>query len=132
MVKVVSGRTVAAVTSLIFVWLLAGCQQPQTPNEKQARLLAAENLQLKQKLAVQQRELQLLQKAAGLKTQQQEQELAKCRAREEQLQQDLDKGIAERAGDVTAKVIDENAKLRQEVERLRAQLKKSKVEPNQP
>lgn len=132
MVKTLSGRAVAAVTSIIVAALFAGCQQPQTPNEKQARLLAAENIQLKERLTNQQAKMETLQKQQAQKLQQQEQELATCRARAEQLQKDLETGIAERVKDVTTKVMDENARLRKEIETLQAQIKKLKAEPGQP
>jgi DNA anti-recombination protein RmuC len=131
MVNVLSGRFVAVVTSILVVAMLAGCQQAQTPNEKQARLLAAENLQLKERLAGQQTRMETLQKQQAQKIQQQEQELSRCRARVEQLLKDLETGIAERIRDVTAKVIDENARLRKEIERLQAELQKLKADPNQ-
>jgi uncharacterized protein YaiL (DUF2058 family) len=132
MVRTLSGRVVAAVTLIIVAAALAGCQQPQTPSEKQARLLAAENLQLKDRLASQQTKMDTLQKQQALKLQQEQWELSKCRARVEQLQKDLEKGIAERVGDVTMKVMDENARLRKQIESLQAQLKNLKAEPNQP
>jgi len=129
--RTLSGRIVPAVMFAL-VTVLAGCQQPQTPNEKQARLLAAENLQLKKQLADQQAKLASLQKQQTQRIQQQEEELSKCRARAEQLQKDLEKGIGERVRDVTAKVMDENASLRKQIESLQARLKKLKAEPNQP
>ena len=132
MVKTISGRVVTAVTSFIVAAVLAGCQQPQTPSEKQARLLAAENIQLKRQLADQRTQMETLQKQQNQKLQQQDQDLSKCQARAEQLQKDLDKGIAERVGDVTTKVMDENARLRKQIESLQSKLKKPKAEPNQP
>lgn len=129
MVNGFSGRVVAVITACIIAAMLAGCQQP-TPNEKQARLLAAENIQLKERLANQQARAETTQKQQAQKVQQQEQELSKCRARAEQLQKDLEKGIAERVRDVTTKVMDENARLRKEIERLQAEIKKLKADPN--
>ncbi len=131
MVNGLSGRAIAAITLFIVAATLAGCQQPQTPNEKQARLLAAENIQLKERLANQQSRMETLQKQQTQKLQRQEQELSKCRARSEQLQKDLETGIAERVKDVTTKVMDENARLRKEIETLQAEIKKLKAEPNQ-
>jgi len=127
MVKTLSGCVVAAVTLFVTIATLVGCQQP-TPNEKQARLLAAENAELKQKLA----RTETQQKQQAKKLQQTEWELSKCRSQADLLQKDLEKGVTERAGDVTAKVIDENARLRKEIERLQSELKKPKAEPNQP
>jgi len=126
MAKTLSSRIIAAVTCFV-VAILAGCQQP-TPNEKQARLLAAENTELKQKLA----RAETQQKQQAKKLQQTEWELSKCRSQADLLQKDLEKGVTERAGDVTAKVIDENARLRKEIERLQSELKKPKAEPNRP
>lgn len=126
--KTLSGRGVAAVTCFVVAVVLAGCQQQQqTPNEKQARLLAAENTELKQKLASQQNRMETLQKQQAQRLQQQEQELSQCRARAEQLQKDLEKGIAERVGDVTTKVMDENARLRKEIKDLQAEIEKLKT-----
>ncbi len=130
MVNGLSGRMVAAVTLLVVAAMLAGCQQPQTPDEKQARLLAAENIQLKERLTSQQARVETAQKQQGQKLQQQEQELSKCRARAEQLQKDLEKGIAERVQDVTTKVMDENVRLRKEIERLQSEIEKLKADPN--
>ena len=130
MVNGLSGRIVAAVTLFVVAAMLAGCQQPQTPDEKQARLLAAENIQLKERLASQQAGWRTAQKQQGQKLQQQEQELSKCQARAEQLQKDLEKGIAERVRDVTTKVMDENARLRKEIERLQSEIEKLKADPN--
>jgi len=131
MVKMLSGRVIAAITCFVVAAILAGCRQP-TPTEKQARLLAAENVELKQKLAGQQARMETQQKQQALKLQQAQWDLSKCRSRAELLQKDLEKGIAERVGDVTAKVIDENSRLRKEIQRLQSELKKPKPEPNQP
>jgi DNA anti-recombination protein RmuC len=127
MARRLSGRTIAAVTLLIVAALLAGCQQP-TPNEKQARLLAAENRELKQKLAGQQTRIEAQQKQQAEKLQQAQWDLSKCRSRADLLQKDLEKDIAERAGDVATRVMDENARLRKEIEDLRAQIEKLKAQ----
>ena len=111
---------------ILLAALLAGCGQPQTPNEKQARLLAAENTELKQKLAGQQTRMETLQKQQAQKLQQAEWELSKCRSRAELLQKDLEKGITERVSDVTTKVIDENARLRKQIDQLQGEIDRLK------
>lgn len=103
---------------------LAGCQQPQQqepPNEKQARLLAAQSADLKKALAAKDAEIASLRQKHAQAIQQRDAELAKCKARIEALQKDLDKGIAERVDRLTTPVIDENAKLRKEIEQLKKQ-----------
>ena len=126
--KRLSGRVVVAVTSFIVAAALAGCQQP-TPSEKQARLLAAENIDLKHRLAEQQKQIAALRQKHSEEVTKRDQEAARCQARIEALQKDLQKGIAERVGDVTTKVMDENAQLRKEVEGLRAEIEKLKGRP---
>ena len=130
--KALSRRVVTAVMWFVVAALLAGCEQPQTPNEKQARLLAAENMHLKERLKRQQAQMETLQKEDAKRIQRQQQELAQSRARSEQLQKDLNKHIDERIRDVTKKVMDDNARLRKETERLQAELKKRESEPKQP
>ena len=129
--KTLSGRVIVAVTSFIVAAALAGCQQP-TPSEKQTRLLAAENIDLKARLADQHKQIAALQQKHSEELLKRDQEAARCQTRLEAMQKDLQKGIAERVGDVTTKVMNENAQLRKENERLRAELKKLKPEPNRP
>ncbi len=106
---------------------LAGCQQPEAPNEKQARLFAAENRDLQQKLAAQQTEIQVLRQKHAQELRQRDDDIARCKARIEALQKDLEKGIAERVGGVTTTLMNENARLRKEVEDLKAQIEKLKA-----
>jgi uncharacterized protein HemX len=116
------------VTLAVAVFVFAGCQpQPATPNEKQARLLAAQNRDLEQQLTARQAEIQALQQKQAAELRRRDEELAKCKARIDALQKDLEKNVAERVRSVTAAVMDENAKLRQEVADLKAQIEKLKA-----
>jgi outer membrane murein-binding lipoprotein Lpp len=123
--------TSGIVAAVFAVVCLAGCQQPQretqTPNEKQARLLAAQSADLQQQLAAYQAQIESLRQKHAQELGQRDEELARCKARIEALQKDIEKGIAERVSGVTTKLLEENAKLRQEVERLNAQIEKAKV-----
>ncbi len=123
-----------AVVTIIAVVVVAICasgcqQQAQTPNEKQARLLAAQSADLQQELAACKAEIETLRQKHAQELRQRDEELAQCKARIEALQKDIDKGIAERVGDVATRLLDENAKLRKEVERLKAQVDRLKVAP---
>jgi cell division protein FtsB len=119
-----------AAVGLVFALVpAAGCRREQRtppPGEKQARLLAAQNVELKDRLAEKQAQIESLQREHARQLRQRQKELAQCRARNTALQQDLDKGIAERVKSVTARVVDENAKLRREIEVLRAEIVKLK------
>ncbi len=113
----------AAVIAAMF---LAGCRQPQqetqASNERQARLLAAQSADLQQQLAARQAEIETLQQKHVQDLRQRDEELARCKARIEALQKDIETGIAERVRGVTTRLLEENAKLRQEVEQLTAQI----------
>ncbi len=116
------------VTLAVAILVFGGCQpQPATPNEKQARLLAAQNRDLEQQLNARQAEIKALQQKQADELRRRDEELAKCKARIDTLQKDLDKNVAERVRSVTVAVMDENAKLRQEIAGLKAQLEKLKA-----
>jgi hypothetical protein len=126
--------SISAVLVTIVAMFLAGCQQPQqqeVPNEKQARLLAAQSADLQKALAAKDAEIAALRQKHAQDVQQRDAELAKCKARIEALQKDVAKGIAERVDRVTTPVIDENAKLRKEIEQLKGEIQelKKQAEP---
>jgi len=113
--------------SVIFVAALtAGCQREQAPNEKQARLLAAQNVELKGRIAAQEAQIKTLRQEHAEKIQAQGELLAQYKNQNETLRKDLRDGIAARVEDVTAAVMNENAKLRREIEQLRAEVEKLK------
>ena len=120
------GICVAVVVAMVFT----GCQQPQeAPSQQQARLLAAQDADLQKQLAARQAEIATLQQKHAKELRQRDLELLQCRARIDALQKDLEKGIDERVKSVTATVMDENAKLRQEVEQLKAQSREAQSAP---
>lgn len=104
--------------------LVAGCQQQEAPNEKQARLVAARNIELQEQLAARQVQTAALQQEYEEELRTRDEELAQCRARIETLQKDVEKGIAERVTGVTATLMNENARLRAEVESQQAESKR--------
>ena len=116
-------RCFGLAAGLLFISLLAGgCHREATPETKQARLIAAENMQLQKSLTDRDTEMDRLRTEHARALKQKEDELTACRARIENLERDLQKGIAERVNSVTAAVMAENARLRQEIEQLKAQL----------
>jgi hypothetical protein len=115
------------VASLVLLVLLpAGCQRERTASQKQARLLAAHNVELKQKVAAQEAQIEAMRREHTEKLKQQDKLLSHYRARNEALQKDLQKGIAQRVDDVTSAVMNDNARLRQEIEQLKAEIEKLK------
>jgi len=103
----------------------AGCRQAQRqepPNEKQARLLAAQSDDLRKALAAKDAEIAALRNKHAQHLQQRDEELAGLQARVKALQKEIDKGIAERVGSLTTAIMDDNARLRREIEGLKAQI----------
>ncbi len=119
-------------TTALVAMVLAGCQQqqqqaPEPPNERQARLLAAQSADLQQQLAARQAEIDALRKKHTQELRQRDEELARCKARIELLQKDIEKGIAERVSGVATALLEDNAKLRKEIERLHAEIERLKA-----
>jgi len=124
--------------------MITGCQarNEPAPNQRQARLLAAQNVDLQQRMRDVQAELESLRQQCAEKLQQKNKELAGCEARNELLKKDLETGITERVAGVTDTVIQENVRLRKEnnsrkteierlgsaVERLQGQNRRQKDE----
>jgi len=116
-------RSLVLIAGLLMVSLPAGgCRREQTPDTKQARLIAAESMQLKQRLASLEDEIDTLRAQHAQDLAQRADQLAACQQRVEALERDLQKGIAERVNSVTAAVMAENARLRREIEELKKQL----------
>src|SRR3974390_3004012 len=124
-------RILGALVTLMAVFFFTGCQQPQpeAPNQQQARLLAAENADLRKQLEARQAGIKALKEKDTQELRKREQELIKCKVRIDALQQELKTKIDQRVRTLTATVLDENAKLRQEVEQLKAQIEKLKAAP---
>lgn len=108
-----------AIASL--VGLGSGCQNNETPEAKQARLIAAESLQLKKQLADREAEMARLKADHTRTIEQLQMQLTACQKRIESLEKDLQKGIAQRVDSVMGTVMAENARLRKELEMLKAQ-----------
>jgi len=124
-------RLLSVLAVLVAALFLTGCQQSQqaAPNQQQARLLAAQNADLQKQLEARQAELKTLQEKSTQELRKRDQELIRCKVRIDSLEEDLKKRIDQRVKTITATVLDENAKLRQEVEQLKAELAKLKTAP---
>jgi len=111
---------------VIVVMWFAGCRQPEAPSQQRARLLVAQDAELQKQLAARDAQIEALQQKHAQELRLRDQELIRCKVRISDLQRDLQKGIDERIKSITTAVMDENAKLRQEVEQLKAEIKKRK------
>jgi len=123
---------VAAVVGLL-LGLGSGCRQEATPDTKQARLIAAESMQLRKQLAARDAEIEELKVRHAKEIEQRQEQLTACQKRVEALEKDLEAGIAARVESVVATMMDENARLRKEIESLRAEIAALKAQsPSQP
>ena len=114
---------------LVCLWATGCQQQQQAPSEKQARLLAAQNVDLNERLADLEGQIESLQRQHAEQLEARAAELARCQGRNEALQEDIRQGIAVRVKDVTDAVMTENARLREEITSLRAEIDKLKDAP---
>ncbi len=115
------------------VGLGSGCQNNEAPEAKQARLIAAESLQLRKQLADRDAEIARLEADHAKVIEQTQAQLAACQERIEALQKDLQEGIAQRVDSVATALMAENARLRKELETLRTEIETLKAQqPAQP
>jgi chromosome segregation ATPase len=119
----------------------AGCQQIrdrfEPPEVRRARLIAAQYMELEKSLADLDAKIENLRTQYEQQIKEKEEQLAAYRQKVEGFQNDVQQAISERVNQVTATVLNENAKLRKEVESLRAQLEQrmgigAQTSPNQP
>jgi len=111
----------------------SGCGQETTPEAKQARLIAAESVQLRKQLADCETEKEHIKARYADEIGQREVQLAACQNRIEALEKDFQDGIARQVGSVMAAVMSENARLRREIETLRAEIESVRgPQPSQP
>lgn len=96
--------------------LIVGCRSHETPGTKQARLIAAQNRELSEQLSERDAEIARLKAQYAEDIARRDEELATCRRRIESLRADL----AKRVDSVMASVMAENARLRREIESLKA------------
>lgn len=100
------------VTIAVFI-LIAGCDQQNQSNTRKSRLVAVENLKLKEQL--QQRDNQIKRKEELLK---------QCWQEKKALQNQLGKERREELNDVFGDILEHSQKLQQENKELKARVKK--------
>jgi chromosome segregation ATPase len=122
----------ALLVGCMFGWA-SGCRQDKAPEARQARLIAAESMQLRKQLAERDAEIEEIEARHTKEIEQRQEQLAACQKRITVLQRDLEQGVARRVDSVMAAVMAENARLRKEVETLRAEIQTLKAQrPVQP
>jgi chromosome segregation ATPase len=115
-------KSVVAIVTLAGVLILAvGCQEEKI-DAKKTRLIAAENINLKREITHRDQEIQKLKQQHAKELEQQKKLLSDCKQRNENLEKELKKGLEERVTSVTSTIMDQNIKLREQLDNLRKQI----------
>jgi len=120
----------ALVLAVGVVVLIAGCGAPEPPSVKKSRLIAAENRQLREELEQRSKEIEKLKERHDREMKEQEEVLAKCLEEKETWKKKSQESIRDQVKGVLDVVVEENAKLREENEGLKAQIEELQKEPN--
>jgi septal ring factor EnvC (AmiA/AmiB activator) len=114
-------KVVLLAAGVAIIILSVGCQEEKLPSEKKSRIIAAENIQLKKELKQRDQEIEKLKKQHEKQVQQQQELLAEYKKQKEALEKQLQQNVKEQIEEVLANVIEENAKLREEIKKLKTQ-----------
>ncbi|HIJ52487.1 MAG TPA: hypothetical protein HPP66_04955 [Planctomycetes bacterium] len=114
---------VVAVGFVFVIMLFAGCEEEEknssntTSDAKRSRLIAIENRQLKQ-------QIEELKKTHAKEIKRQNELLGKCEREKKNLEKLSSKGVEDYMKDILGPIFEENAKLHEEIETLKAQIEK--------
>jgi hypothetical protein len=149
MARTVSKTLVLAVGIIFSMMLIAGCEEeakisdtkpdtqpdakPDTqPDTKRSRLIAIENAQLKAQIEklknLHDREMQRQKELHDKESQRQQQQLDSCLQAKAAMEEMSKKGVEEYMQNILGPISEENTKLREEIETLKAQNEKLKTE----
>ena len=113
---------------LIIVFLAAlivstGCQEAQTPSEKQSRIVAARNIELQKQLAARDKDIENLKVQYAARLGLEQKKLADCKKKTDACQEQLKQNRAEEMDDMLVPTLNKLAELRDENEKLKARIK---------
>jgi gas vesicle protein len=124
MKRTVQNAVILAIGAIFVISLFAGCQEQQATDAKKGRLVAAENIGLKKELDRRDREIERLKGLHSKEIKRQEELVAKCLEEKKLWQDKADENIKAQVGEVSTVVLEQNSKLREENENLKAQIEK--------
>ena len=110
----------------VVIMVGVGCQEAEVPSTKKARLIASENMQLKKQLEQRDSEIEEIKNQHDKEIKQREEQTAKCLQQKQALQKKLHEDIQERVDEVLMAVVEENARLQEEIGKLKAQIEELK------
>ncbi len=108
----------------VVVMPIAGCGQQEPPSVKKSRLIAVENMRLTKELEQRSKEIERLTELHNKESKKQEKLLAKCQEEKESWKQKARQNVKNQVKGVFDAVMEQNVKLRDENEKLKAQIEK--------
>jgi len=111
---------VLAVASVVI--LISGCGPKEPPSVKECRAIAADNMTLRKQLERREAEMDVLKEKHSREVKRLEKRIEDYRKERDEWRQRARQNVRDQAKDVADAVMVENAKLREENERLKAQV----------
>ncbi len=108
----------------VVVMSIAGCGNQEPPSVKKSRLIAVENMRLTKELEQRNKEIERLNELHNKESKKQEKLLAECVQEKESWKQKARQNIRNQVKGVFDAVMEQNVKLREENEKLKAQIEK--------
>ena len=119
-----AARKIFVLAVCVVVMLIVGCGQQEPPGIKKSRLIAVENMQLKRELEQCNREIEKLIELHNREIKKQEELLAKCVREKDSWKQKARQNVRNQVKGVFDAVMEQNAKLLDENKKLKAQIEK--------
>ena len=117
-------RKIFALAICIFVISITGCGQPEPQSEKMSRLISVENTRLKKELELRNSQIERLTRLRNQEKKRQEKLLAECVKEKESWKKKAQQNVRNQVKGVFDAVMEQNAKLLEENEKLKAQIEK--------
>lgn len=115
-------REVFILVVSIAVMLIGGCAGQEPPSVKKSRTIAAENIELRKELAQSSKEIEKLKEQHSKEIDEQKKLLQTCRQEKEAWKKKSRQNIRSQVKGVLDTVLEENKKLREENNKLKAQI----------
>ncbi len=117
-------REIFVLAVCVFVMFIAGCGEQEPPSVKKSRLIAVENMRLTKELEQRSKEIERLKELHNKESKKQEKLLAECVQEKESWKQKARQNVRNQVKGVFDAVMEQNVKLRDENEKLKAQIEK--------
>lgn len=117
-------RKIIVLTVGIIIISSSGCGQPEPPSVKKNRLISVENMRLKKELELRNSQIERLTKQHNQQKKNQEKQLADCIKEKESWKKKAKQNLRNQVKGVFDAVMEQNAKLLEENKKLKAEIEK--------